>query len=60
VQLHYFRSRWDGPEAASYYYREDRPDADFEDASPLTAERDLQRLVAGQQAAAPLQRTRSW
>ena len=51
MELNYFRRRWGGPEAASYHYREDRPDADFEDASPLTAERDLQRLVAGQQAA---------
>jgi hypothetical protein len=34
-----------------YYVSEDRPDADFDDASPATAERDLQRLVAEQQAA---------
>ena len=33
------------------YFSEDRPDADFEDASPATAERDLQRLVAEQEAA---------
>jgi Protein of unknown function (DUF664) len=51
VELNYFRRRWGGQEAVSYYYREDRPDADFEDASPQTAERDLQRLAAEQQAA---------
>ena len=51
VELNYFRRRWGGQEAASYYYREDRPDTDFEDASPQTAERDLQRLAAEQEAA---------
>jgi uncharacterized damage-inducible protein DinB len=51
VELHYFRRRWGGQEIASYYASEDRPDADFEDASPATAERDLQRLVAEQEAA---------
>jgi len=51
VELSYFRRRWSRQEIASYYVSEDRPDADFEDASPATAERDLQRLAAGQQAA---------
>jgi len=51
VELNYFRRRWGGQEIASYYASEDRPDADFEDASPATAERDLQRLVAEQEAA---------
>ena len=51
VELNYFRRRWGGQEIASYYASEDRPDADFEDASPATAERDLRRLVAEQEAA---------
>ena len=51
VELNYFRRRWGGQEIASYYASEDRPDAGFEDASPATAERDLQRLVAAQEAA---------
>ena len=51
VELNYFRRRWGGQEIASYYASEDRPDAAFEDASPATADRDLQRLVAEQQAA---------
>jgi hypothetical protein len=50
VELTYFRRRWGGQEIASYYASEDRPDTDFEDASPATAERDLQRLVAEQAA----------
>jgi hypothetical protein len=50
-QLNYFRRRWGGQEIASYYASQDRPDADFEDASPATAKRDLQRLVAEQEAA---------
>jgi hypothetical protein len=40
-----------GQEIASYYASQERPDADFEDASPATAERDLRRLVAEQEAA---------
>ena len=51
VELSYFRRRWGGQEVASCYVSEDRPDADFEDASPATAKRDLQRLAAGQEAA---------
>jgi uncharacterized damage-inducible protein DinB len=51
VELTYFRRRWGGQEIDSYYASQDRPDADFEDASPATAERDLQRLVAEQDAA---------
>ncbi len=51
MELNYFRRRWGGQEIASYYASEDRPDADFEDASHATAERDLQRLVAEQEAA---------
>jgi uncharacterized damage-inducible protein DinB len=51
VELNYFRRRWGGQEIASYYASVERPDADFEDASPATAERDLQRLVAEQEAA---------
>lgn len=50
VELNYFRRRWGGQEIASYYTSQDRPDADFEDASPATAERDLQRLPAEQAA----------
>ena len=38
VELNYFRRRWGGQEIASYYASADRPDADFEDASPATAE----------------------
>src|ERR1700684_263659 len=51
VELNYFRRRWGGQEIASYYASEGRPDADFEDASADTAERDLQRLVTEQEAA---------
>ena len=51
VELTYFRRRWGGQEIASYYASQDRPDADFDDASPATADRDLQRLVAEQEAA---------
>jgi uncharacterized damage-inducible protein DinB len=51
VELTYFRRRWGGQEIAGYYASADRPDADFEDASPATAERDLQRLVDEQDAA---------
>ena len=51
VELNYFRRRWGGQEIASYYASEDRPDADFEHANPGTAERDLQRVVAEQEAA---------
>jgi uncharacterized damage-inducible protein DinB len=51
VELTYFRRRWGGQEIDSYYASQDRPDADFEDASPATAERDLQRLAAEQDAA---------
>ena len=51
VELTYFRRRWGGQEIDSYYACADRPDTDFEDASPATAERDLQRLVAEQDAA---------
>lgn len=51
VELSYFRRRWGGQEVASCYVSEDRRDADFEDASPATAKRDLQRLAAEQEAA---------
>jgi uncharacterized damage-inducible protein DinB len=51
VELNYFRRRWGGQEIASYYASQDRPDADFDDASPATAERDLQRLLAEQATA---------
>jgi uncharacterized damage-inducible protein DinB len=51
VELTYFRRRWGGQEIAGYYASEDRPDAAFEDASPATAERDLRRLAAEQEAA---------
>ena len=51
VELNYFRRRWAGQEVASYYFTEERTDAAFEDASPATAERDLRRLVAEQEAA---------
>src|ERR1700684_473448 len=51
VERNYFRRRWGGQEIASWYASEDRPDADFEDASAETAQRDLWRLVDEQEAA---------
>lgn len=50
VERTYFRRRWGGQDIAGHYATADRPDADFEDASPATAERDLQRLVTEQEA----------
>lgn len=47
VERTYFRRRWGGEDIPGYYENEDE---DFENASPATAERDLQRLVAEQDA----------
>lgn len=45
VERTYFRRRWGGEDIPVYYENED-----FENASPATAERDLQRLIAEQDA----------
>lgn len=46
-----FRRRWGGEDIAGYYVTPDRPDAAFDDADPEHARRDLERLVAEQEAA---------
>lgn len=51
VERTYFRRRWGGQDIASYYATADRPDAAFDEAGPKHARRDLERLVAEQDAA---------
>jgi hypothetical protein len=51
VERTYFRRRWGGEEIADYYTTPGRPDAAFNDADPAHAKRDLERLVAEQDAA---------
>jgi hypothetical protein len=51
VERTYFRRRWGGEEIASYYSAPGRPDGAFDDLDPARAERDLDRLVAEQDAA---------
>ncbi len=51
VERTYFRLRWGREQIASYYATADRPDAAFDDVDPAHAQRDLERLVAEQDAA---------
>jgi Protein of unknown function (DUF664) len=51
VERTYFRRRWGREEIASYYSTPDRPDGAFADLDPAHAQRDLDRLVAEQDAA---------
>jgi Protein of unknown function (DUF664) len=51
VERTYFRKRWGREEIASYYSTPDRPDGAFDDVDPAFAQRDLERLVAEQDAA---------
>ena len=51
VERTYFRRRWGREEIASYYPTPDRPDSAFDDVDPVHAQRDLERLVAEQDAA---------
>jgi Protein of unknown function (DUF664) len=51
VERTYFRQRWGHEEIASYYSTPDRPDGAFDDVDPGHAQRDLERLVAEQDAA---------
>lgn len=50
VERTYFRKRWGHEEMASYYWTPQRPDGAFDDADPAHAQRDLERLVAEQDA----------
>jgi uncharacterized damage-inducible protein DinB len=51
VERTYFRRRWGGEDLAGHYVTPDRPDAAFDEADPQYARRDLDRLVAEQEAA---------
>ena len=51
VERTYFRQRWGREEMAGYYSTPDRPDSAFDDVNPVHARRDLERLVAEQDAA---------
>jgi Protein of unknown function (DUF664) len=51
VERTYFRKRWGQEEIAVYYSTPDRPDGAFDDVDPAYAQRDLERLVAEQDAA---------
>jgi Protein of unknown function (DUF664) len=51
VERTYFRVRWGGAAVVCYYATGDRPDAAFDDVDPAHAQRDLERLVAEQDAA---------
>ena len=51
VERTYFRRRWGGEPIDDYYATPQRPDAAFDDADPACAQRDLDRLVAEQDAA---------
>jgi hypothetical protein len=51
VERTYFRIRWGREEIALYYPAQGRPDGAFEDVDPACARRDLERLVAEQEAA---------
>jgi uncharacterized damage-inducible protein DinB len=46
VERTWFRRRFAGEAAESRYWREERPDAAFDEADPLHAEEDLARLTA--------------
>jgi uncharacterized damage-inducible protein DinB len=51
VERSWFRRRFAGQQVASEYSSPDRPDADFLEAEAATAARDLDRLIAEQDAA---------
>jgi Protein of unknown function (DUF664) len=51
VERTFFRRRWGSEEISGYYTTPDRPDAAFDDVDPVYAQRDLERLVAEQDAA---------
>jgi len=51
VERAYFRQRWGREQVASYYSTPGRPDGAFDDVDPAYAQRDLERLVAEQDAA---------
>lgn len=51
VERTYFRRRWGGEQIDDYYSMPDRPDGAFDDVDPASAQRDLGRLVAEQDAA---------
>jgi hypothetical protein len=51
VERNCFRRRWGGEQIANYYSTPERPDGAFDDADPAHARRDLDRLVAEQDAA---------
>lgn len=51
VEMTYFRIRWGGAEISTYYSTPERPDGAFDDLDPALAQRDLERLVAEQNAA---------
>ena len=51
VERTYFRIRWGHEEITTYYSAPGRPDGDFDDVDAAYAQRDLERLVAEQDAA---------
>jgi hypothetical protein len=51
VERTYFRRRWGGEQIDNYYSTPDHPDGAFDGADPACARRDLDRLVAEQDAA---------
>jgi hypothetical protein len=51
VERTYFRRRWGGEQIDDCYSTPDRPDGAFDDVDPARAGRDLDRLVAEQDAA---------
>jgi Protein of unknown function (DUF664) len=51
VERTYFRKRWGHEQIASCYSTPGRPDGAFDDVDPAYAQRDLERLVAEQDAA---------
>jgi hypothetical protein len=50
VERTYFRKRFGGEQIASLYSRPDRPDAAFDEVDQAAAARDLERLIAEQDA----------
>jgi hypothetical protein len=51
VERTYFRRRWGGEQLPGYYSAAGRPEGAFDDVDPGQARRDLDRLVAEQDAA---------